>query len=783
MKSLTETSLKYLVGIVLAVIIGFLIYWFMIQTPSDEIAQKNANVFYENLKILCENPNKVVEFDFELPQHKVSSLKDQVENFFGTIASFFGFKSDIEIPFQAFNDPYYKIYWEFFPPEPPYEFGKGVIESVQSIFAPWYEDLPWSSNFMVTLSFNMMFFGLDYFGIGETFGRIKKAGRILAYKTFDKIKNVLDSKILPKLSKVFNALDKGKSVTEKIVTKTGRSIKITVKGGKFVIKEGKFIAGSTAVYTIFCWVTQDKTLGECLKEGVISSIGIDIGKLVIKKYAVPKIKKRFTKYLAKFGNKVRCKMDDFMSFFKKDVDEILESEEIKKILKNKGWKWDETNKYWIASVDDEIARENIINALEEFVKENGFPDSVDDFTFIYETKDGKKMLKEVVFKPKSLRETILDNIKYPFQKITGLIESKVMSNEMLAPEGLSIFLENMKGYFERDPEKALELLKLAGKEVKNSEEALRILKTRINRILKECDKGICFLVVESGSNLEKIIKDAAQIYEENPEGVIEVFSNYLDEIVKYKDEKEAKLLWNFLNGKKLRLREDIEKFSRGTFGYMLLRFQDIYTPLGATWWDRYYSYYGYKGEKLPYGWCQTSCDDNKLCLQLGACVRQYDFPEECIDKGIYQIRIKRDSIVAPNPRFYLVSPCKAKIRMYVKDDTIFVEPHLYTKYNNGKNYCYATSKFVSWYVGLEIGSEVVRCVSAVLCGLITAAPTGGYGILDGILSCIGTGKAYTGMCSIVSNLAGIVVDLHRETQLVWPDVYSRRPDLIDFIAS
>jgi hypothetical protein len=159
---------------------------------------------------------------------------------------------------------------------------------------------------------------------------------------------------------------------------------------------------------------------------------------------------------------------------------------------------------------------------------------------------------------------------------------------------------------------------------------------------------------------------------------------------------------------------------------------------------------------------------------LGACVRQFELPESCVNKGINSIKLKRDSLVAKDPRFYLVSPCYAKLKIYVEGDTLYVEP--YMKIDDKKNYCYATAGLVNWYVGSEIGDYAVRCVSASFC----AVATGGVGILDAVLACFGFGKGFTGVCSIVSNLAGLIVDIFRDTVLIYPDVYKSMPNLIDF---
>jgi hypothetical protein len=345
-----------------------------------------------------------------------------------------------------------------------------------------------------------------------------------------------------------------------------------------------------------------------------------------------------------------------------------------------------------------------------------------------------------------------------------------MSDKMLTSNGIEEVSSGFKQYFEKNPEKAKNFLEIAGVKVKDSDEAVRILSTKLTRIEDEASRDVFFVVMEKDSKLEKLVSAL-----ERGESTTEFLEGYLDNILIEKDSKEAKNLWNLLNGKRLRVKEDVEIFSRGTFGYMLLRIQDLYTPLGATYWDRYFSYYGYPSlEVQKKGFCQTQCEDGKICVQLGACVREFDLPESCVNKGITSMKLKRDSVVAKDPRFYLVSPCYAKLKIYVDGDTIYVEP--YMRIDDKKNYCYATAGLVNWYIGSEVGAYVARCVSASLC----AVATGGIGSLDAILACFSLGKGFTGVCSIVSNLAGLLVDIFREGVLIYPDVYKNMPNLIDF---
>ena len=777
---MNEFTMRFLIlGSIITILIGFGVWWFFIHSSSDRIVEENGVKFVKALDVACET-NQPVYLEFQMPQPFVASLKEKVEEFSNWVSKKLGFGGpELNIPIQTFNDPYYKVYWEYFPPDPPYSFGQGVLETAASIFAPWSEDLPWSSNFMLTLTFDTAFLGLDILGVKEVKGAITSTGRAAANKLVSKIASI-SPKTFEKARMVWNAIENAGDV---VVENLGKAEKVVVKGGKLVLKEGKFVGGVTTAYTVFCLITEDKTLEECLKESVILGIGTDATKIFVSKYTFPKVKLKLQSKIYAIKNKFSVKFEDFKKIFSSSTDEIAEEDLIpilKESVGEKGWKYNENLKKFIASSEDDVAKENVINPLEEYASQKGYPNRIDDFDIIYEyDEQGKvKGIKEVIYDPKTLKEKIKERILYPVEEKLGRLSEKIMSDRMLDSDGFKEFSEFSKEYFEKNPDKAKEFLKLVGVEVKNEDEALRMLSEKWSKIAREAEEGYYFLVVEKGSKIESLVDKlddikltSSHVYQDSRSVVRE----YLYNIVESGDKEEAGNLWNLLNGKRLRVKEDIEVFSRGTFGYMFLRIQDLYTPLGATYWDRYFSYYGYPSlEANKKGFCQTRCEDGKVCVQLGACVREFDLPESCANKGITSIKLKRDSIIAKDPRFYLVSPCYAKLKIYVDGDTVYVEP--YMKIDDKKNYCYATAGLVNWYVGSEVSAYAVRCVSTSLC----AVGTGGIGTLDAILACFGLGKGFTGACSIVSNLAGLLVDVFREGVLIYPDVYKNMPNLIDF---
>ncbi|MEM5879214.1 MAG: hypothetical protein QXU74_01850 [Candidatus Aenigmatarchaeota archaeon] len=788
---MNEYTLRFLVvGGVIAVLVGFGL-WSSIHNSSDKIAEQNAYNFYKSVEYVCETGEEKT-LKFELEQNRIASLKDEIENGINWVKKKIGLGGpELEIPVQLFNDPYYKVYWEYFPPEPPYQFGQGVLETAASVFIPWSEDLPWSSNFLLTVTLDSVFLGMDIFGL-ETAAEAGKEGTItvgrkIANKIRDKIESI-SPETFSKLRRAWNALENG---ADDVVENVGKLKSGVIKAGKFVVGEGKFIGKVTAGYTLLCLAMQDKTLGDCLKEGVIVGIGADVAKITLQKFVIPKVQNYLKTKIAETKRGFSIKMSDLKdkisSYFKEEVEE---GDELAELWKKKGWKYDTALKEWRVARDfGDEAVENVINPLEEYARVKGWPDTIDDiFTPIYEVDEyGNKRIKEVILEKDGVFDKIKKKIVLPFEKKIGRLEETVMSDKVLDSDSFSKIGKSMKKYFEENPDDAVEFLKRNGIKVADKDEALRLISIKLGKLEKEANEGIFFAVMERGSKMEKLTGNIDEkLYDLFMEGkdvsertilreTEDAVSKYLKEDV-LTDSAEAKNLWNLLGGKRLRLKEDAEIFSRGTLGYAILRIQDLYTPLGATYWDRYFSYYGYESPvKPPEGYCQTSCQDGAICVQLGACVRAYSLPEACQAKGIDSIKLKRNSIVAQDPRFYLVSPCYSELKIYQEGDTIYVEPYMPLTYNK-KNYCYATAGLVNWYVGLEAGEYIAKCVSSALCAVATM----GGGILDAVTACLGFGQKFTGACSVVSEFVGLIIDIYRETQFVYPDVYINHPGLIDF---
>ena len=176
------------------------------------------------------------------------------------------------------------------------------------------------------------------------------------------------------------------------------------------------------------------------------------------------------------------------------------------------------------------------------------------------------------------------------------------------------------------------------------------------------------------------------------------------------DPKEAKLLKPWFEQKTLVLPQTWDNFINSVkypLGYTAIRFQDLFTPLGGTYiYENYLAYYART---------QGECSGGELCLQLGFLVRPYSLPNSCINNGVNQTKLVRNSVVATDPGFYLVSPCFANLKVYKQGDTVYVEPKLCKNHELPAipNYCFATAEAVNFYWSDEIASTILAFASAI----------------------------------------------------------------------
>jgi hypothetical protein len=217
-------------------------------------------------------------------------------------------------------------------------------------------------------------------------------------------------------------------------------------------------------------------------------------------------------------------------------------------------------------------------------------------------------------------------------------------------------------------------------------------------------------------------------------------------------------------GKEYRIADKVKKYGRGSLGYAFLRVQDLYTPAGMTYLDKMASSYTFTG---------TYCEDGEICLQMGYYVRKYPLPESCEEKGITQIKLKRDSIVSKDPRFYLVSPCFSHLDISKQGDTVYIEPKMCEELPQGfegsPNYCYATAGTVNFYVGTETVSFFADCITTAVCAAVTAPATAGFTVLDAIKACTSI-NIPSGPCGWLGQAFQLAIDVGREMIVTYPYV-------------
>ena len=765
MKNVSDVAIKYVLGIVIAALLAFLFWYLFLHTEPERIAEKSAQDFLNALDLACKKYNdgdkSPVEVDIELRQLRTTSVLEEIKQGFENI---FG----VKVPFQEMNDPYFYLYWEYFPPDDAYK-SLGGAAILGQFFAPWTEDLPWSSNMFTTLVFSTLFLGMDLLDIKEAKNIAKEAANEIAEKA-EPLKEVLE---------------KGGEITNKV----GKKVKVIVDAGKIAFREGKFILKVAGAYSIFCFTMQDKTLGQCLGEGLVVGFAAEGLKIVGRKMA-----SKLSNYINLEG--VKTSLSNLAEKLSRSVDDSID-ENFDDIIKNQGFTYE---------IDDLTGKikttdEKVLNLMDEYLDENNYPRTPGSHTIDIEGMkvevefDNNGNLKEVRFKKESIGSIIKDKINKkiiePIKNHLAKLEEKVFYNEVLTPEGYRYTLESAKKFFENDYDRAAEFLKkadpdlykkvqeIAAKEgISVGQAASRYITSVIDDTLDRYKDGNFIAVIAKDSRLANTISEISE------EGhFYQKMSSYIRGAIYDNDEAEIKRFWNLINGQRTRLTDDIETFLRSNVGHSILHLADIYTPVGATYWDKFFSFYGFKAKEAPKEYCQTSCAYGYVCLNLGACVRRFELPESCQQIGISSIRLKRGSVVAGNPRFYLVSPCNAKLKIYIEnynnEKTIFVEPYL----KSTDTYCYATAGLVNAWVGSEVGEKAASCAAGLACVAILAGSTGGIGAigaLDGILACVGI--KVPGVCNLVQNLVQLGFDVSRESLLVWPSVYKNFPNLIDFKA-
>ncbi len=751
---LAEEQVRYIIGIIIAIVIVFCLWWFFFHREADQQAEQSMADFARAVDTCCATGRSVAKI--QLPQkYQPADIWNQ-------------FLQGQSTPGGLGRDPYFLMYWEKFPPESPYE--NNTFGMFGNLIAPWSEDLPWNSNMMMTLAFDFVGIGLDATGIKT--GVKEAVGQGISGNNAEMLKDAI------------NRIETGTGFVDKM-----KNVVVKLKEGKYALqwagKEAIILTSETAVYEVACMYIFDKNVGECLPYAFGGAIGTEILRQVVLPKLGQKINEKITEIIGERQVKVSYeKLSEGLGEYADDV-----ADDSEKMLKKgattasgdtiPGVEFkdiDMTTKVGKLKEDTEIYKALKQNAEMIHETTGSWPESLpgdSNFKFVTKVVDGEEVLTDITYDIGSWRQSIKNKFLSPMNWIAKNIDEGVMGNTLGTPEtinqisqaGKLLVREYEELGYEDSGKYIFDLMKKAGQKPNNVDEAVDVFRGLIYNFEKESERG-SLLVFEKGTKLAKLIETC-------PGDCVNDLYGY----IKYAsmDKDEAILFTHLLKTTRFRTKEVVkgvlESYSQGTLGYMVLRYQDLYTPLGATYWDKQMSYSmgSYAGE---------FCDDEEMCLQMGFFVRRYPLPESCKTRNIKNIVLERGSVVAGNPRFYLVSPCYAEIELRRDDDTIYVKPLMCPDKkdalgNSINNYCYATGGMVNAYIGAETGAMVGNCVAAVLCSAAITAGTAGGGSItigDAILTCLGIKNP--GICQVVGSVTRTLIDYGREAYLKYPDVYS-----------
>jgi ribosomal protein L29 len=703
MKGLTISAqmLKFLAGLLIAIGIGFALYIFLFENYYENIADQNFAKLYVALDLACQNGE--ADTNFMLAQS--TGLKGLVHQFFGFPGANLG------------SDPYFYVYYEEFPSY-QWSMWKAHLDKIEiqdpisALVIPWSEDTPWTSNMMVTLAIDTLYLGMSpgYDKLKDAFK--KAAGRIEAFKIAnEKLKKLIDSG------------------------------SIIVKGGKFVIKEAVHFTETTVAGTILCVSLTDLTLGECAWYAAWVYPALRTAS-----YIVPKA-------ISKFAEKIREKnvinlAEELSSVYEETADERFTS--LMTDLESKG-KVKQVGNKWIVDVSTQEGQE-VKEALYLMAEERGGTENLAGVIF---TENGDIEIDET-----SLKQKIKSSLAEGWASLKARI-GEAFGDEAVAGNGLHTLAKKLEE-ISRDEEQSWKIVEAMMKEglpveVTSKEGAHEFLENFAQKLNTMADKESAVLLLPKDSKLLDVIRNYGL---SSDEVLGDKFLEYLKEVPN--DPKEAKYLFQAYKGTRYQIVEGLKETLR-PYGYIWLRFQDMYTPIGATYWDKQISYYTTTG---------TYCGEGYICLQKGYHVTRLPLPDSCKERGIKNIKLERGSVVAPNPRFYLVSPCFAKLHFYVKPeepDTVYVKPMLCNdetkpeEFKDVPNYCYATEGVVNFYTAFQVGSWFGDCIAALIC-----ATTGD---ITEIAKCLTLGISPSDIptpCSILGNSVRMFFDVTRESLISYP---------------
>lgn len=705
--TISAQMLQFILGLFIVIVVLVALLLFFFRNQYERVAEQETANLYNRVKQVCETGESQT-LDFTLPQGL--AFQDYI-------------KKKIGLSTNTLIDPYFYVYYERFPPEPPYEFGGGVLETAESVIAPWSEDLPWSSNLLLTAALD-----LTSFGTGPGFGKLKEA----YLKGKDAILQSDQLKPLVTAGKVIN------------------------NGQQIVLGNKKLLAGVLVSGTIFCKLATDNSLEAC---AAYTAVGYFTARVAVKVTKVGLDDLKEFLMAKKVSFKVNA-LDDFAEKLAQNGEQVT-LDTLQEQIEYNGKKI-----RFLDKIDNQgrgvISQGDHWDALQEFWIKDGQPEKIGAFTFEKDSTTGQ--LKQILME-KSGIDGPWNKFKQSWNTVKGSV-GKILGNDILSPGGMETAANAMEVSVKQDIKPWQEIVKGARKNLvgldidpNNKKQVEEFVLKAAGKIRDKSKSGYITLLEKDTKLAEILSKNSDPV--PLTKDLLEYFKNDAA-----KNPDEAKRLVNWMFGKELRIGEKMRVLERGTLGYTILRIQDLYTPLGATYWDKTVSAYNNP---------VSACGPNQLCLQFGLFVRKYDLQSQC------DIKLPRNSVVAPDPRFYLVSPCFSKLDITKKGNTVYVNPHLCrnppSQYSDNPNYCYATSGYVNYYVTSETSAFFADCIGTGICALVQAAGTAGaaspVSFADIAAKCFGV-KFPTGPCGYLGTSLRLIIDLHRESVSSYPYV----PDYI-----
>ncbi|MFH0710999.1 MAG: hypothetical protein V1944_00305 [Candidatus Aenigmatarchaeota archaeon] len=702
--TISAQMLQFILGLGIVIIVLFSLLFYFFRNQSERESEQNVANLLKKIEIVCDS-GEPQSLKFNLPQSL--GFEDNIRNF-------------IHMSPNVGTDPYFYVYYESFPPEPPYELFDSVEGTVASIIAPWSEDYPWSSNLLLTAALDMATMDLN-FGFGKLAKGIKQSKGIVA-----------------------SEISSSESLVNAIKAK-----KIIVKDTEVVIGELPNFAKYTAALTVLCMAATDENLENC---ALLSAVG----------YAGTRAA----------GKGLKVAFNKWNEGIVNEKNMLMKSEKIKNILDDGARAGDEARLNGLSDEgfiemrgNDVIIRDPDTRAAIDLMCNKNPSRCAGDWLgeiHIIRTKTGD--IGDIIL-DKTKTKGFVYRVDQFWENFKGSV-APVLHKDVGTPQSLRTIADS----FESQPiEVKRSILKQMMREgydldvILADDKSVEAAVKRISTGWRSRAGEGNILLIEKNSELAKTFGMLDSGYGYDPKTLFNEYFNSLSNKNFADQQQELKFAYGLFSGKKFRITDKINEVAKGTLGYSLLRIQDQ-TPLGLTYWNQQVSFYNYP---------TTPCQSGQICLQYGFYVQKYNLPDSCVNSGVTQVKLKRDSIVAKDPRFYLVSPCFSNLEITKEGDTIYISPKFCEnqpdEYVDVPNYCYATSGVVNYYVTTETASFFADCIANVICNALTLTGGGNLGT-SAVLACLNvkTPLKYASLCGALGQGARLLLDMSRETVINYP---------------